>query len=307
MTLSVLASSYGFPHGNHNETLDSDIDDLLDVEEIFSSVFSPCFDDESNTVSQVTHSDFSLHFNEPHSMNPWPLPLPSPSSMHYATPVSPTASCAELVRVENLARVNNDDVTLCEPTPLQDMMSFIPQFPQEMKAKSNQGQKRAVSPVQKAKNPRPTKKRRGETLSATTTKQVSSMGDNQDEFLEQTRERNREHARKSRLRKKALTSNLQQSLEELKAENKRLRTFVVKAFGPKKTESLIQERQISSPVEDFIAALKQPNNRIVDNHALQFLASLREEATSATSAMEQPIADMMDEKLEDFASFYVIG
>lgn len=290
MSLSVVPSPLAFYQGSDNhDILESDIDALLDVEEIFSSVFSPCFEDHNDNVCGVTATDFMS---------------PLPSSMHYATPVSPTASCAELVNVGTVSG-NTDHLSMCEPTPLRDIMGSIPEFPQSMNASNNQGQKRAVSPVQKTKSQRPTKKRRGETSSPS--KQVSSASEKEDDVLEQTRERNREHARKSRLRKKELTTNLQRSLEELKAENEKLRNCVMQKLGQKQTESLIRERRNTPPVEDFIAALKQPSNRIVDNNALDFLASLREEVVSSMEAKHASEDDDDDEKYDDFEAFYMIG
>ena len=302
MTLSMISSSFSFPHqGNNNvhDIIDNDIDALLDIEEIFNSVFSPCFEDESSDIRSMTMQDFGLPPQTPNVM-----PSMSSSGL-YATPVSPTSSCVELANVSTNAYLDHATSDLCEPTPLADMMGSPATIHSNTEVMNQQGKKRSSSTVSKAKSPRPAKKQRGQTPLS----KVSSSHDenSQDDVLEQTRERNREHARKSRLRKKELTSNLVQSLEELKAENEKLRSSVMRAFGSSKTESLILERKSADPNENFINALKQPNNRIVDNDALSFLAKLRKEALvvmGKTITMEETTKD---EKLDEFQAFHVIG
>lgn len=284
--------------------MDHDIDALLDIEEIFTSVFSPNFEDD------MTMQDFGLQSHKPNVM-----PVMCSSGLSYATPVSPTSSCVELANhATTNAYLDHDSHhgDLCEPTPLADMMgspSMIPQGREEMYNHQDKKRSASSSVVSKTKNPRPTKKPRGQTpLSKKPVSPTSFLDDSiQEDALEQTRERNREHARKSRLRKKELTSNLVQSLEELKAENQKLRSSVLQAFGPIQTESLIRERRGVDPNEHFIQALKQPNNRLVDNDALKFLAKLRKETLVIMGQNISMDKEEKDETLDEFQPFHVIG
>jgi len=86
--------------------------------------------------------------------------------------------------------------------------------------------------------------------------------------LELRRERNRKHAKKSRLRKKSLTSTLEQSLELLREENTRLRKHVEEHFvkksddsttaAMKSVESLLEEHRLRSH-EQFIECILTDN------------------------------------------------
>jgi len=66
------------------------------------------------------------------------------------------------------------------------------------------------------------------------------------ELLEVRRERNRKHAKKSRQRKKSLTSTLEQSLDDLKEENIKLRKCVQDHIDCKKIASTMKENQVST-------------------------------------------------------------
>lgn len=266
--------------------LDHDVNDMLDVEEIFASVFSS-FDGEDD-VSNM----FMTDFGSAPSQEPKVMMTPSPyHGGNFAHVVSPTSSCAQLVNVE---QQQAEDFN---PTPWSAMMTSVPDSCSVVSAESHhmdaqeytaqQEKKRVVSPVQKAKTSRPTKKRRVSTTGAvspspsfTSSKQRSDSPDS----IEQTRQRNREHAKKSRMRKKVLTTCLEQSLEDLKAENAKLRSRIEAAFGSEETESMVQERQSVPAVDQFIANLKQPENRIVDDSTLKFLRGLRQDALSAKKA-----------------------
>jgi cell division protein FtsB len=89
-------------------------------------------------------------------------------------------------------------------------------------------------------------------------------------------QRNREHAKRSRLRKKSLTVTLQQSMEELKAENKKLRTQIYSMIGQEKAESILTARKTRSD-ERFLSGLQDPKNRIVDDSTIAFLKSLQKQ------------------------------
>mmetsp|Transcript_3650 Transcript_3650/g.5784 ORF Transcript_3650/g.5784 Transcript_3650/m.5784 type:complete len:106 (+) Transcript_3650:1-318(+) len=97
--------------------------------------------------------------------------------------------------------------------------------------------------------------------------------------MEMKRERNRLHAKKSRLRKKSLTSTLEETLESLKAENAKLRESIYKAMGRAQTEQLLQKRILDSH-DRFIQSVGQ--NRVVDSKTGSFLRGLRRKAVAAS-------------------------
>jgi hypothetical protein len=314
MNVSILPYSSSAFQPETNDVLDHDHDanEMLDVEQdIFASVFSS-FDGEDD-VSSLLMTDVVSHVQQETAK----VMSPAPSNTHFAAAVvSPTSSCLQLYNFEQAVATTDD----FDPTPLADMMNYIPNSCSAISAESfhdmstqvftSQGKKRVVSPVQhqKVKNSRPTKKRRVAASSTSTASSKrssrSSVEKDNSDSLEQTRQRNREHARKSRLRKKAFTTCLQQSFEELKAENEKLRAHVVKALGAQKTESLVQERQPVPVVEQFIASLKQPENLVVDDSTLQFLQGLlRNDAIMKSSPA--PANKKSDEEL--VGSFFMIA
>ena len=87
------------------------------------------------------------------------------------------------------------------------------------------------------------------------------------------RKRNREHAKKSRQRKKALTDDLQNTVEALRSETEKLRQELFDKLGEEEVTAILEERKRKEQ-EDFIAALRQPKNRVVDASALKFLKGL---------------------------------
>ena len=96
-------------------------------------------------------------------------------------------------------------------------------------------------------------------------------------------ERNREHAKRSRLRKKSLTHTLQQSVQELKEENQKLREQIYSLLGKEMTETMVRER-VASPTEKFVMALKKPCNKQIDSATQQFLQNLRNTLPSSASS-----------------------
>jgi hypothetical protein len=95
-------------------------------------------------------------------------------------------------------------------------------------------------------------------------------------------ERNSEHAKRSRLRKKSLTHSLQESLEELKEENQKLRNQIYQIFGPTETESMVKART-AAPAERMIDALKNPANKVVAQPTVAFLRSLGKDVEESSS------------------------
>lgn len=86
------------------------------------------------------------------------------------------------------------------------------------------------------------------------------------------RERNRQHAKRSRLRKKEFTQSLEQSMQELREENAKL--FQLLGVSPQETAGVVQEREAALDVtanEAFIEALQKPQNRVLSDDALESL------------------------------------
>ena len=94
------------------------------------------------------------------------------------------------------------------------------------------------------------------------------------------REKNREHAKKSRSKKKDLTKHLEESVLLLKEENQKLTEFLSSKLQTTQddTKKMVRD-QIVTPTDRFIAALKQPSNRILSNSAISFLKSFSSEST----------------------------
>jgi hypothetical protein len=92
-------------------------------------------------------------------------------------------------------------------------------------------------------------------------------------------QRNSEHAKRSRLRKKSFTETLQTSVEELRNENKKLREQIYAMIGKGKVESKMIEMRARSR-ECFLDAIKNPSNRVVDNSTIAFLKSLQKNLPS---------------------------
>ena len=103
-----------------------------------------------------------------------------------------------------------------------------------------------------------------------------------EEQLEERRQRNREHAKRSRQRKKSLTCTLQQSVDELRDENTKLREQICAMIGHDKVESILQARREKAR-NQFMGGLMQPSSRIVDNNTLIFLKGLRKGIPAAGS------------------------
>jgi DNA anti-recombination protein RmuC len=122
----------------------------------------------------------------------------------------------------------------------------------------------------------------GGDAAATTTKKRQAQ-------QELRRDRNREHAKKSRLRKKSLTDTLEQSMSDLKTENATLRNqaYDTLHMNKEQVDAMIQVRLIS-PTRAFLRSFQEPQHRVLDEATVSFLHSLRKNipgyATSATSA-----------------------
>ncbi|KAL3919756.1 MAG: hypothetical protein SGILL_003596 [Bacillariaceae sp.] len=97
-------------------------------------------------------------------------------------------------------------------------------------------------------------------------------GGGEEDEMEMKRERNRLHAKKSRLRKKSLTHTLEESLQALKSENAMLRQSIYQVIGKAKTEAILEKRMLDSH-NSFIGQVK--SQCVVDKKTATFLRGLK--------------------------------
>ena len=211
------------------------LNSLINMDDLFSDIVSSL---ENNTVPEPPVAPMmKLSYGTP---NPLATPLKVDTSF---VPVTPSTSCSGLDEYE----------PSIEPTKLSEMIaSQVPHRVSPIPAPSIKKNEDASKNVLVKK---PNTKKRCRSVSN------SSEEEGLDEEALR-RERNRQHAKRSRLRKKNLTGDLQQSLKDLKEENAKLRSQLFEILGQKKTESLVQAR-MSNPAEQFVQNLKQPENRVV--------------------------------------------
>eukprot|EP00980_Cylindrotheca_fusiformis_P004348 scaffold925_cov129-Cylindrotheca_fusiformis.AAC.1 len=88
------------------------------------------------------------------------------------------------------------------------------------------------------------------------------------------REKNREHAKKSRSKKKDFNQALEESVLALREENNKLRRLVYAHFGEQKAKDMVKER-IRTPEDNMVESLKQPANKILTKSVVHYLESLR--------------------------------
>lgn len=88
------------------------------------------------------------------------------------------------------------------------------------------------------------------------------------------REKNREHAKKSRSKKRGFNVALEESVVALREENKKLRRLVYASFGERKAKAMVKER-IRTPEDKMVEALKKPSNKVVSKSVVHYLESLR--------------------------------
>jgi DNA relaxase NicK len=96
-----------------------------------------------------------------------------------------------------------------------------------------------------------------------------------DVYVVNSRERNREHAKRSRSKKKDLTKSLEETVAMLREETKKMKDFVSQKLltSQEDTDKMIKER-IVTPSDRFIAALKSPSNSVLSKSAISYLQSL---------------------------------
>jgi bZIP transcription factor len=90
-------------------------------------------------------------------------------------------------------------------------------------------------------------------------------------------ERNREHAKRCRSRKKNYLKSLEDSVVELKSENEQLRRLMMMKFSREELASFLKDRPTTTAADRFTAALmKKPDVAAPLSNATDYLHSLRE-------------------------------
>lgn len=97
-----------------------------------------------------------------------------------------------------------------------------------------------------------------------------------DQQKSERRERNREHAKRSRIRKKILLESLQQSVSLLKEENDKLRGSIRQHLGdPVADELLTEENLANTNVNSLIASNSKDANKVLDDPDFSFIKALQ--------------------------------
>ena len=100
-------------------------------------------------------------------------------------------------------------------------------------------------------------------------------------------EQNRLSAKKSRAKKKQKVQTMNKLLANLKEENKKLREYVDKKLGKAEVQTLLVQKRAEAKkqesklaTQNFVAALRNPANRIVDIETMDFLNQLHQNLVS---------------------------
>jgi len=99
-----------------------------------------------------------------------------------------------------------------------------------------------------------------------------------DQQKSERRERNREHAKRSRIRKKFLLESLQQSVSLLKEENDKLRGSIRQHLGDEEANELLTKEnlaQAASSANGLIASNSKDANRVLDDPDFSFIKALQ--------------------------------
>ena len=90
-------------------------------------------------------------------------------------------------------------------------------------------------------------------------------------------ERNREHAKRSRIRKKFLLESLQQSVALLKEENEKLRGSIRSHLGDAKAAALLNEKAeaAGNDVDGLLASSQGIANKVLDDPDFSFIKALQ--------------------------------
>jgi len=92
------------------------------------------------------------------------------------------------------------------------------------------------------------------------------------------RERNREHAKRSRIRKKFLLESLQQSVAALKDENQKLSDAIRSHLGTDEADELLKQENLAKVVSEsngLIASNSKDANKVLDDPDFSFIKALQ--------------------------------
>jgi len=87
------------------------------------------------------------------------------------------------------------------------------------------------------------------------------------------RERNREHAKRSRIRKKFLLESLQQSVSLLKEENEKLRDAIKTHLGEEEASELLNSKNLAE--QSLIASGANEANKVLDDPDFSFIKAIQ--------------------------------
>ncbi|GFH56625.1 hypothetical protein CTEN210_13101 [Chaetoceros tenuissimus] len=99
-----------------------------------------------------------------------------------------------------------------------------------------------------------------------------------DQQKSERRERNREHAKRSRIRKKFLLESLQQSVTLLKEENEKLRKSIRQHLGDNEANHLLEKEnlaQAAAASTSLIASNSKDANKVLDDPDFSFIKALQ--------------------------------
>jgi PAS domain S-box-containing protein len=106
-------------------------------------------------------------------------------------------------------------------------------------------------------------------------KSSSSKEKASDQQKSERRERNREHAKRSRIRKKFLLESLQQSVALLKDENEKLRNSIRHHLGDAKADALLNSKKDDTDVDGLLASSQGIANKVLDDPDFSFIKALQ--------------------------------
>lgn len=121
------------------------------------------------------------------------------------------------------------------------------------------------------------KRSRGSTVPvATVSKPVDNKSMDRSQIV---KERNREHAKRSRIRKKFLLESLQQSVSLLKEENDKLKNAIRTHLGEKEAEALLSKQALADAATAGASGLIAKNtgdaNKVLDDPDFSFIKALQ--------------------------------
>ncbi|KAG7351248.1 bZIP transcription factor [Nitzschia inconspicua] len=193
------------------------------------------------SATALTNGVHAPHLPFPPSLQN--IDVASPSEIDPSVRVSPASSVAE----DNSVHSDNDE-------------AFSSHVPETVVTTSN-------SEIQVAhlKNQK-----------AATTKSAISKDDVVAAKKYRRRERNREHAKRCRSRKKNYLKSLEDSVVDLKKENEQLRRLMMTKFSREELAAFMKDRPTITPVDRFAASLMKKPEATPLATATDYLQSLRE-------------------------------